>query len=196
MQTARKTVKILHTVAAAGLIGGLGSYMILLAVGTPSDLGGYASLRQSISAISDYVLLPSLFVGLVSGLLSMVVHTPFLDRGWVWIKALLGILMFKGVLTIVNAKANYAASMSAKIAAGEAPAGALDELLVLEWWTLVAVMAISVVNVVLGVWRPKFVKSAPARQPAAKPAIVASAPVAGPANDQEPAAAPLSSAVR
>ncbi|MEO1567999.1 MAG: DUF2269 family protein, partial [Pseudomonadota bacterium] len=108
MQTARKTVKILHTVAAAGLIGGLGSYMILLAVGTPSDLGGYASLRQSISAISDYVLLPSLFVGLVSGLLSMVVHPPFLDRGWVWIKALLGILMFKGVLTIVNAKANYA----------------------------------------------------------------------------------------
>jgi len=163
-------VKILHTVAAAGLIGGLAAYMVLLVVAPQSSPEAYADLRRSIDVISDYVLMPSLAIALVSGLLSMVVHTPFLDRGWVWIKALLGILMFKGVLTIVSAKADYAARKAAEIAAGTAPPDALDQLLALEWGTLWGVMAICVANVVLGVWRPRFMKSAPARPAALRPA--------------------------
>ncbi|MEO1241977.1 MAG: DUF2269 family protein [Pseudomonadota bacterium] len=156
-------MKILHTLAACGLIGGLGCYMIML-VAAPqaqSTPAAYADLRQSISVISNYVLLPSLALALVSGLLSMAVHQPFLDKGWVWIKALLGILMFKGVLTIVSAKADYAATVALRIANGEAPADALGALLVLEWWTLVAVMAISIANIVLGVWRPRFMRQSP-----------------------------------
>ncbi len=163
MQTARKTVKILHSVAAAGLIGGLAAYMVLLVAAPQGTAEAYAALRESIDVVSDYVLMPSLGLALVSGLLSMVVHPPFLDRGWVWIKALLGILMFKGVLTIVSAKADYAARKAAEIAAGTAPPDALDQLLALEWGTLWGVMAISVANVVLGVWRPRFMTSAPAR---------------------------------
>ncbi|MEM0986703.1 MAG: DUF2269 family protein [Pseudomonadota bacterium] len=168
MQNARKTVKLLHSVAAAGLIGGLAAYMALLVAAPQGNPEAYAGLRQSIQALSDYVLLPSLMLGLVSGLLSMVVHTPFLDRGWVWVKAILGILMFKGVLTIVHAKADYAAGKAAEIAAGTAPPDALDQLLSLEWGTLWAVMAISIANVVLGVWRPKMIRSAP--RPVAKAA--------------------------
>ena len=68
-------------------------------------------------AISDWVLLPSLAVALVSGLVSMVVHRPFLDKGWVWIKAGLGILMFKGTLTIVSAIEVKAVRSRPKIAA-------------------------------------------------------------------------------
>lgn len=156
----RKVMKILHTLAACGLIGGLGCYMILLVAAPQGQAtpAAYADLRQSISAISNYVLLPSLAVALVSGLLSMVVHQPFLDKGWVWIKALMGILMFKGVLTIVSAKADYAATVSQRIANGEASADALESMLVLEWYTLLAVMAISAANVVIGVWRPRFMR--------------------------------------
>ncbi len=154
----RKTLKICHTVAAGGLIGGLACYMMLLVVAPQETPEAYADLRHSIQALSNYVLLPSLAIALISGLLSMMVHKPFQDRGWVWIKALSGILMFKGVLTIVSAKAAYAATMARKIANGEAPPDALQSLYAMEWGTLWVVMAISIANVVLGVWRPRIMR--------------------------------------
>lgn len=173
MQRSRKLVKIGHTVASAGLVGGLLAYIALLSVNAPETAGGYEQLRASIKVISDWVIFPSLAIALISGILAMVVHTPFQDRGWVWIKAALGILMFKGVLTIVSAKATYAAAIAADITAGAAAPDALDELLRLEWGTLWVVLAITVANIVLGVWRPRIVKfastSAMAR-PATKPA--------------------------
>ncbi|MEM8952097.1 MAG: hypothetical protein AAGC99_22545, partial [Pseudomonadota bacterium] len=95
----RKTLKILHTIAACGLIGGLGCYLILLAFAPQETLSGYADLRQSIAAISSYVILPSLAIAVISGLLAMMIHRPFFKKGGVWLKAATGILMFKGVLT-------------------------------------------------------------------------------------------------
>lgn len=154
----RKALKIMHSIAAGGLIGGLACYAILLLAAPQETPAAYADLRRSIAAISDWVLLPSLALAVLSGLVAMIVHRPFLDLGWVWIKALLGILMFKGVLTIVSAKADHAATMSARIASGEAPPDALAELLMLEWGTLAIVGAIAVANVVLGVWRPKLMR--------------------------------------
>ena len=157
----RKAVKILHSLAAGGLVGGLACYAILLLAAPQETPAAYADLRRSIAVISDYVLLPSLAVALVSGLVSMIVHKPFLDLGWVWIKALLGILMFKGTLTIVSAKADHAATVAARIAAGEAPPDALAQLLALEWGTLAVVAAIAVANVVLGIWRPRMLRLGP-----------------------------------
>ncbi|MDZ7628253.1 MAG: DUF2269 family protein [Parvularculaceae bacterium] len=151
----RKSLKILHSIAACGLIGGLACYMLMLSVAPQETPADYADLRQTIKAISDYLLLPSLALALVTGLLSMAAHYPFQEKGWAWIKAASGILMFKGVLTIVSAKAGHAAEMSRQIAEGTAPPDALAELVNLEWGTLWAVMAISVANVVLGVWRPR-----------------------------------------
>jgi hypothetical protein len=152
----RQVLKIFHTLATCGLIGGLGAYMLMLIYAPQETPADYADLRLTIKAISDYLLLPSLAVALVTGLASMAVHHPFQEKGWAWLKAALGILMFKGVLTIVSAKAGYAASVSRKIAEGTAAPDALDTLLRLEWGTLWAVMAISIANVVLGVWRPRI----------------------------------------
>lgn len=163
----RKFLKILHTVAACGLIGGLGAYMLMLIhapQGTPAD---YADLRQTIKAISDYLLLPSLALALVTGLLAMVVHYPFQEKSWVWVKAATGILMFKGILTIVSAKAGHAADMSRRIADGTAPPDALASLINLEWGTLWIVMALSLANVVLGVWRPRRIFPEPKAESAA-----------------------------
>jgi uncharacterized membrane protein len=159
----RKTVKVLHTVAAGGLVGGLVAYMLLL-LSPPETPAAYADLRANIAIVANYLLLPSLALALVSGLLSMMVHKPFMEKGWVWLKAGLGILMFKGVLTIVSAKADHAATVARRIAAGEADPGALDRLVALEWWTLVVVLAITVANYVLGVWRPNSLRPSPRRR--------------------------------
>ena len=170
----RRMLKILHTTASGGLIGGIFAYMVLLTVATPETPATYADLREAVALLSNWVLLPSLGIALVSGLLSMVVHKPFIDKGWVWFKAALGILMFKGVLTIVSAKANYAASIAQKMAAGTAPTDALDVALAYEWATLGAVLAISVANVVLGVWRPRFKQMSRSRMRPASRALPSS----------------------
>jgi hypothetical protein len=152
----RKLLKISHTLAACGLIGGLGCYLILLYAAPQETPEAYADLREAIAAISNYLLLPSLAIATISGLLAMMVHRPFLDKRWVWLKAALGILMFKGVLTIVGAKANDAAVVSRKIADGEPVVEALDAALFNEWATLGVVLVLSVANVVLGIWRPRL----------------------------------------
>ena len=87
----------------------------------------------------------------------MMVHYPFTEKSWVWLKAVSGVVMFEGTLTVISAKARYAAKKSAEIAAGDAPANALQGLLAQEWNTLAVITAIAVVNVIIGVWRPKRV---------------------------------------
>lgn len=159
----RKTMKILHTISACGLIGGLACYMILLAVAPQDTAAAYADLRRSIQTISDWVLVPSLAIALVSGLLSMVVHKPFMDKGWALLKAAMGILMFKGVLTVIAAEAKHAATLAGRIAEGEAADDLLQQAIASEWVALWTVMALSVANVVLGVWRPRL-----SRKPAVK----------------------------
>ncbi|MEO1191301.1 MAG: DUF2269 family protein [Pseudomonadota bacterium] len=172
----RKTMKFLHTVSSAGLVGGMAAYMVILVGANPASIEAYADLRASISAISNYLLLPSLGIALVTGLLAMVVHKPYIEKAWVWVKAALGILMFKGVLTIISAKADYATSVSAKVASGEVPASALDGLLLYEWYTLAAVMVLSIANFVLGVWRPRLTRQKkPAHSKKHRPAVVAAA---------------------
>ncbi|MEM8772720.1 MAG: hypothetical protein AAGD92_13825 [Pseudomonadota bacterium] len=159
----RKLTKILHTVAAGGLIGGLACYLLLLGWGPQDTPVALADTRRLIAAVSNWVLLPSLGIALVSGLLAMVVHTPFLDKGWVWIKALLGILMFKGVLILVVAEANRAAKVSAQLANGEEAGSLFTSAQYAEGWAIGAVLALSIANVVLGVWRPRLMRPTPAK---------------------------------
>lgn len=154
----RKTMKFFHTLASAGLIGALSGYMIVLLYAPQTTAADYADVRTTIAALSNYLLLPSLFVALVTGLLAMAVHTPFQEQRWVWVKALLGLSMFEATLAIIQSKANYAASVSAKIASGEAGPDALQSALSTEWSSLAAIMALSIANVVLGVWRPRLAK--------------------------------------
>ena len=175
----RKVLKISHTLAACGLIGGLGCYMILLLLAPQETPAAYADLRQAIAAVSNYLLLPSLAIATIAGLLAMMVHRPFLDKRWVWLKAALGILMFKGVLTIVGAKANEAAVVARKIADGEPGAEVLGSALFNEWATLGIVMALSVANFVLGIWRPRLARRPQSRERRAPEAVAATATAGG-----------------
>ncbi|MEM8687485.1 MAG: hypothetical protein AAGF81_09155 [Pseudomonadota bacterium] len=153
-------MKILHTLSASGLIGGLGCHMLLLVYAPQDTPAAYADMRQSIAMISNYVLLPSLGVVLASGLLAIAVHTAFQPLRWVWFKAAMGLLMFKGVLTLVGAMSDTAADLARKIEGGTQAASALQKAIAYEWSMLWVIMALSVLNVVLGVWRPRLASSA------------------------------------
>ena len=154
----RQTMKFFHTLSSCGLIGALAGYAIVLLYAPADTPATYADMRQTISALCNYLLLPSLGVALVTGLLSMAVHPPFQEKRWAWVKALLGIGMFEATLAIIQSKATTAAIVSRKIADGTAEPGALASALSTEWSSLAAIMTISIANIVLGVWRPRLAK--------------------------------------
>lgn len=132
--------------------------MVILRTAPQDTASTYADVRLTISHLCNYILIPSLAVILVTGLLSMAAHRPFQEKRWVWIKALLGLSLFESTLAIVQSKANYAAKISLQIAQGAAKSDALNEALSAEWYSLGAIMALSIANIILGVWRPKLKK--------------------------------------
>ena len=155
MQASRKTMKILHTVGAAGLAGGLLVHFVLLIDAQSKAAETYVSLRLAILDISDYVIFPSMAICLLAGLLGMMVHRPFQEKGWVWLKAALGILVVKGIITIVSAKAVSGLNLANEIVAGTAGTAALSEPLFYERWTIIIMLLLALANIVLGVWRPR-----------------------------------------
>ncbi len=152
----RQTIKFLHTVSSCGLLGGLVVYGLALMRAPQASASQYADMRQVVSAIADYVIMPSLGIALVTGLVAMMVHRPYQERRWVWVKALLGLAMFEATLAVVQSKAAYAARVSQEIAAGTAAPADLAEALSAEWTTLGALIALSIAQVALGVWRPSL----------------------------------------
>lgn len=152
----RRVLKLLHTLASCGLIGALACYMIILVWAQQNTPELFAAARQTVSDVCNYLLLPSLAVALVSGLLSMAVHRAFLDTRWAWLKALLGLSMFEATFAIVQSKATTAAAEAAKLAAGAGDRSALAEAVASEWWSLGAILALSIAQVALGIWRPRM----------------------------------------
>lgn len=156
----RMLMKILHTVGAIGLAGGLGTFMMMLAFGPePSVSPEYAALRDTAAQVSKWLILPSMLLCLTSGLLAMAVHYPFFDMGWVWVKALLGLLVFEASLGSIDGPAKSAAAATAKLQLGEMSAAdmmaRIDDKWI-AWWILMAIFA---VNVILAIWRPRFYRS-------------------------------------
>jgi hypothetical protein len=66
--------------------------------------------------------------------------------------------MFEGTLAVIQSKAGEAARLSEKVAKGEPASDALAAAIASEWTALYAILALSVANYVLGVWRPALVR--------------------------------------
>lgn len=146
----RRTLKALHEISAIGVGGGLAACLIinLMAAGAPSP--EFAAARQAIAAIAKYLLVPSLAVVLVSGLLAIAATHAFHEAAWAWAKALLGLSVFEATLVTVGASRTQAG-----LVAASADPTLLGSLMHSERNTLWLLIALSVVNVLLAVWRPK-----------------------------------------
>lgn len=158
----RLLLKFLHEISGIGVIGSLAAYLVLVATANPDSVNEYAAVRHGIAMLCKWVLLPSLALVLISGLLAIAVTRPFMEARWVWVKALLGISMFEGTLGAVAANAQRGAELAAKAAAGQGNPQLMAELMRGEWIGVWTILAISVANVVLAVWRPRFKRRAAA----------------------------------
>ncbi len=152
----RKLLKLLHEIGAIGVLGSFAACTVLIAKTPTHSPIEYAAVRQGVAAITQWLLVPSLAIVLVSGLLAIAATDAYKDAGWVWVKALLGISMFEGTLVTVGSGARQAAELSAQAASGQVVTAQLMQVLHSEWSSLWLLMTLSVANIVLAVWRPRL----------------------------------------
>lgn len=156
----RRLLKILHEIGATGVLGSFAACIVLIATAPTQSAVAYAAVRVAIAALMRWLLVPSLALVLISGLLAIAANRAFHSAGWAWLKALLGISLFEGTLLTVGAGAREAADLSAAALAGHGDAARLAQVLHGEWGTLLMLAALSLANIVLAVWRPRFGRAA------------------------------------
>lgn len=153
----RRFVKFLHTVGAIGMMGAIASFLVLLCfLPEPTSIAEYVRMRAAMAGISNWIFLPSLVLTLISGLLAIAVTRAYQDVGWVWIKLATGISVFEGGLTAIHGSMGREAALSAQTLSQGIDPGKLGESLGSEWGTLWVMLAVTALNVALGVWRPRL----------------------------------------
>jgi hypothetical protein len=153
-----RLIKLLHELGAIGVVGGLAACLVLVATAPTDSVVAYAATRQNIASLVRWLLVPSLALVIVSGLLSIAINETYKNAGWAWIKALLGISMFEGTLLTVAASARKAAEFSEQAVSGTGEPALLEQVLRTEWGGLWVLLAVAVANIVLAIWRPRFLR--------------------------------------
>ncbi|MBC8067938.1 MAG: hypothetical protein IAG13_06350 [Deltaproteobacteria bacterium] len=163
----RRILKFLHEVGSAGLIGALVAQAILSFYAESLDVIGHATVRQAMLMISGWLLMPSLLLVVMSGLIAIAVHDPFKNAGWVWLKAISTVLMLEGTLLAVHGPAQAGAEVADAIARGDtSEAALLGPIMVHERGGIATIMVVSLANIVVAIWRPRFRRRGAATQPA------------------------------
>lgn len=154
----RRGAKTVHDLASIGFGGGLAACLVINHLADGASPATFAPLRQAFAAIAQYVLIPSVAVVVVSGLFALAATRGYIGAGWAWLKALLGLSVLEATLLVVGSSSNQA-----ELAAAASDPTRLASLLNAERNTLWVLVALSVVNVVLAVWRPRLTPKS--RQP-------------------------------
>jgi hypothetical protein len=154
----RRLFKFLHSLAAAGLTGGITALAVVVIL-APGSVGGagYGPIMAAMAKIAAWVIAPSMVLTVVTGLLAMVANPAFYEAGWVWLKAATGLAILEGGLRVVGPLQDEAKRAGAALAAGS-DAASLAQLLSAEENTLWLLLVVSIANIALGVWRPRLPK--------------------------------------
>ena len=134
-----------------GFGGGL-AVCLLINLTARRDLPGeFMAARHVYDAMAQYVVIPSMVVVVATGLIALAATRGFMDSGWAWVKALLGLSVFEATLVIVGSSHH---DIEQALAASDS--SVLEGLLRSERNTLLLLIAVTIVNVVLAVWRPSL----------------------------------------
>lgn len=157
----KKPMKALHEIGAIGVTGSFAVCLFLFTTAPKTSLNAYVVTSQAIASIAQWLLVPSLGLVLLSGLLAMIFNSAYLEAGWAWLKAFLGISIFEGTLQTVVAGTRRAAELSALAASGHSDPAQLLQVLRTESNGLRLLLILCLGNIALGVWRPKFSLTVP-----------------------------------
>jgi lambda repressor-like predicted transcriptional regulator len=152
----KRILKLLHEIGSVGVMGSLAACIVLAATAPRHAPVEFAAVRQAISAINQWLLVPSLAIVLISGLLAIAATDAYINAGWAWVKALLGVSTFEGTLVTISGSAHQAAELSALAVSGQGEPERLAEVLRTEWIGMWVIMAVALANIVLAIWRPRF----------------------------------------
>lgn len=153
----RRFLKFLHTIGAIGLMGAMAALLVLLTVAPPpTSLSSYALIRGAMGAIATWIYFPSLALTLIAGLLAIAFNKGYHNAGWAWVKAASGILVFEAGFVGILGPMQREAEQSAKALTGQVDPATLATALTAEKGTLWVLLAVSVVNVIFGIWRPRL----------------------------------------
>ena len=146
---------------AIGLTGAIATLLVLLTVTPqPTTLAGYAQISGAMADIATWVFFPSLGVTLIAGLLAIAANPPFHNAGWAWVKLASGVLIFEGGLTAVLGPLQEGAKRSAAALSGQLDPATIAGTYGADRGALWMLLAVTIANVVFGVWRPRLVRFA------------------------------------
>jgi hypothetical protein len=152
-------MKFLHTLGAVGLMGAMACLLVLLRVTpAPTSLPEYALMREAMGAIATWIFLPSLGLTLIAGLLAMALNPAYHNAGWAGLKLASGILVFEFGFMAIQGPMQQEAERSARAMAGEVDVATLAGTLHAEQTSLWVMLGVAIVNVILGVWRPRLIR--------------------------------------
>ncbi len=155
----RRLLKFLHTIGAIGLMGSIACLLVLIRFQPPpTALAEYAMMHREMADIGRWIFFPSLALTLLSGLLAIAVTHAFHNAGWAWVKLATGVLMFEGGLVDALGPIQAEAKRSADALAGSLDPAKITGSYGAEYSTLWMLLAISAVNVGLGIWRPRLTR--------------------------------------
>jgi uncharacterized membrane protein len=155
----RRLLKFFHTIGAIGLMGASASLIVLMSFASSStSLTRYALMYGAMAEVTTWIFYPSLLLTLVAGLLAIAVNPAYHNAGWVGAKLATGVLIFEGGLVYVHGPIREEAKRSASALAGQLDPAAITGSYGAERSTLWLLLAVSLANVVLGIWRPRFTR--------------------------------------
>lgn len=131
--------------------------VVMILAPASNSAAGYVPLVVALAKIAAWILGPSMVLTVISGLLAMAVSSAFQEAGWVWAKAATGVLILEGSLHILGPIQDEARRGAGALAANADPAS-VASLFTSEANSLLLLLAVSVVNIALGVWRPRLPK--------------------------------------
>jgi len=165
----RRLVKIAHELGSVGFMGALAASVVLDEASRDADLMTRVQAQGGIAAITHWLLVPSLGIVAISGLAAIALNDAFINAGWPWFKALLGISMFEGTLLTVGGSTRRSAEEALLALQGQADLTAWNEALRTERYGIYAMLVLSLANIVLAVFRPRFGRASPVREPPPSP---------------------------